>query len=78
MSGTAGQLVAVEALLRWHHPTRGLIGPAEFVPVAEETGAIREIGAWVLRTAATQTVAWQRSLAGCENLGLAVNLSPFS
>jgi EAL domain-containing protein (putative c-di-GMP-specific phosphodiesterase class I) len=66
----------VEALLRWHHPTRGLVSPSEFVPLAEETGEIRAIGNWVLMTAARQIAEWQRTLPGCAELNLAVNLSP--
>jgi len=76
IAGTDGRLVGVEALLRWNHPTRGLVPPMEFIPLAEETGEIREIGAWVLRTAAAQVAAWQRTIEGCEQLELAVNLSP--
>jgi diguanylate cyclase len=71
-----GSFVGVEALVRWHHPTRGLVGPMEFIPLAEQTGEIRAIGAWVLKTAAAQVVAWQRTLPGCEQLTLAVNISP--
>jgi diguanylate cyclase (GGDEF)-like protein len=71
-----GRFVGVEALVRWHHPRRGLLGPMEFIPLAEHTGEIRSIGAWVMKTAAAQVVAWQKSLAGCETLGLAVNISP--
>ncbi len=74
--GSDGSLVGVEALLRWHHPVRGLVPPVEFIPLAEETGDIRAIGAWVLRTATAQVAEWQRTLVGCRDLGLAVNLSP--
>ena len=74
--GSDGSLIGVEALLRWHHPVRGLVPPMEFIPLAEETGDIRAIGAWVLRTAAAQVAEWQRTLDGCEGLHLAVNLSP--
>jgi diguanylate cyclase len=74
--GIDGSLVGVEALLRWHHPVRGLVPPAEFIPLAEETGEIRSIGAWVLRTATAQVAAWRGTLIGCEDLRLAVNLSP--
>jgi diguanylate cyclase (GGDEF)-like protein len=51
-------LVGVEALLRWQHPTRGLIHPDEFIPILEQTGQIREVGAWVLREACRQMAAW--------------------
>ena len=71
-----GTLCGVEALLRWEHPEKGLVPPTEFIPLAEESGAIKEIGAWVLRTAAAQVGEWQRRLPGCERLELAVNLSP--
>jgi diguanylate cyclase (GGDEF)-like protein len=72
----AGTLCGVEALLRWEHPEKGLVLPAQFIPLAEESGTIKEIGAWVLRTAAAQVATWQRELPGCEQLELAVNLSP--
>ncbi len=53
-----GEMVGVEALLRWRHPTRGLIPPAQFVPLAEETGQIREIGTWVLGRACHDAARW--------------------
>jgi len=62
-----------EALLRWDRPGHGLVGPGEFIPVAEETGAIRSIGAWVLKQACRQAADWQVQLPG---VGVAVNLSP--
>jgi len=63
-------LSGAEALLRWHHPIRGTISPAEFVPIAEEIGIISSIGAWVLRTACREASSWP------EQIALAVNLSP--
>jgi diguanylate cyclase (GGDEF)-like protein len=59
-----------ETLLRWHHPTRGMVSPAEFIPVAEETGLINQIGEWVLRQACVQAASWPPDIA------VAVNLSP--
>src|SRR3954468_4959820 len=55
-----GRSTGYEALLRWHHPTRGSVPPSEFIPLAEDTGAILPIGAWVLRTATAQAAAWSR------------------
>lgn len=54
-----GQMIGVEALLRWNHPKKGMISPAEFIPVAEETGLILQIDAWVLETACEQARQWQ-------------------
>jgi diguanylate cyclase len=76
MSGETYQLVGMEALARWQHPTRGAVAPAEFIPLAEETGDIRTLGAWMLQTAAAQVAAWRQTLAGCADLHLAVNVSP--
>jgi diguanylate cyclase (GGDEF)-like protein len=64
------EITAFEALLRWNHPTKGLISPADFVPIAEETGLIVSIGEWVLRTACKETANWP------DHVKVAVNLSP--
>jgi diguanylate cyclase (GGDEF)-like protein len=64
-----GKITGFEALLRWHHPIRGLVPPVEFIPVAEETGMIVAIGAWVLRMACFEAESWPA------NISLAVNLS---
>ncbi|MCV2490883.1 bifunctional diguanylate cyclase/phosphodiesterase [Geodermatophilus sp. YIM 151500] len=69
-----GRTTGFEALLRWHHPTRGLVPPAEFVPLAEEGGHIVGIGRWVLGEATRQAAEWSRR-AG-RPIGIAVNLSP--
>src|SRR4051794_13820420 len=68
-----GAVIGVEALLRWFHPDLGLVPPGEFIPLAEETGLIMDIGAWVLKTACTQVRRWQRM--GHGRLELAVNIS---
>jgi diguanylate cyclase (GGDEF)-like protein/PAS domain S-box-containing protein len=68
-----GAVLGVEALLRWFHPDLGLVPPAEFIPLAEETGLIVPIGAWVLRTACAQVRRWHRM--GHARLELAVNIS---
>jgi len=71
-----GNVVGVEALVRWQHPSRGLIPPGEFIPVAEDTGLIQELGAWVLQHAGRQVRAWQERYPGTRPLQLSVNLSP--
>ena len=68
-------IVAVEALARWRHPERGLLAPAVFIPIAEETGAIVEIGRWVLREACRQLADWQTRLPRAQPLSMSVNLS---
>uniref|UniRef100_UPI0037518359 putative bifunctional diguanylate cyclase/phosphodiesterase n=1 Tax=Undibacterium sp. TaxID=1914977 RepID=UPI0037518359 len=68
-----GRVIGTEALLRWNHPELGSISPAEFIPVAEETGFILAIGEWVLRTAVSQTKNWHEQ--GWCDLSIAVNLS---
>jgi len=66
------RIVGVEALLRWQHPQRGLLAPAQFIQIAEETGLIREIGQWAFAAACHQVAAWQ---AGGHALSLALNVS---
>ena len=68
-----GQIDGVEALVRWRHPSKGLIMPDDFIPLSERTGLILPLGEWVLRTACAQSTAWLRS--GLQPLRLAVNLS---
>ena len=70
-----GRPVAVEALLRWSHPVRGPVSPAEFIPVAEDSGLIVPIGRWVLQRACAQVAAWRRRLPADAPLRLCVNLS---
>jgi len=67
------KVIGVEALLRWHHPDRGLISPAEFIPIAEESGLILPIGEWVLESACAQARRWQSM--GIVDLSMSVNLS---
>ncbi|MBB3677935.1 putative bifunctional diguanylate cyclase/phosphodiesterase [Modestobacter versicolor] len=70
----SGTLSGVEALVRWQHPTRGLLQPAEFIDAAEESGVIRDLGAWVLTEAVEQAVRWDAA-GGLPGLQMAVNLS---
>jgi EAL domain-containing protein (putative c-di-GMP-specific phosphodiesterase class I) len=70
------RMVGVEALVRWRHPTRGLLSPAHFIGVAEDTGLIVPIGRQVLRDACMQVAAWDRAGLGSGGLSIAVNLSP--
>jgi diguanylate cyclase (GGDEF)-like protein/PAS domain S-box-containing protein len=67
---TNGEVTACEALLRWRHPERGMVSPAEFIPIAEDTGLINELGDWVLRTACAEAATWP------DDIRLAVNVSP--
>ena len=64
------KITGCEALLRWRHPQRGMVSPAEFIPIAEETGLINQIGEWVLTTACAEATTWP------EDIKLAVNVSP--
>lgn len=68
-----GRIIGSEALVRWHHPQRGMVSPADFIPLAEETGLIVPLGAWVMKEACQQARAWQEM--GLPALGVAVNLS---
>ncbi|QKS01582.1 EAL domain-containing protein [Sphingomonas sp. CL5.1] len=70
VSTAEARIVGYEALLRWEHPSRGPISPAEFVPVAEECGLIEQIGEWVLRTACAEAAQWP------DHVRVAVNVSP--
>ena len=69
----SGQIFGVEALVRWQHPEIGMISPAQFIPLAEETGLIWEIGRWVLHEACAQLVEWQK--LGVEGVTMSVNLA---
>ena len=69
----SGEVIGFEALMRWQHPERGMVSPASFIPVAEESGLIMPIGEWALRTACRDAMAW--AAAGLGSLKVAVNLS---
>jgi diguanylate cyclase (GGDEF)-like protein/PAS domain S-box-containing protein len=71
----SGDIVALEALVRWNHPTRGLLGPMEFIPFAEETDLIFSLGRWVLREACHTMARWRKELPGAEDAYITVNLS---
>ncbi len=66
----SSEITGCEALLRWRHPERGMVSPAEFIPVAEDTGLINELGDWVLRTACAEAATWP------DHIRIAVNVSP--
>ena len=66
----SGKITGFEALVRWHHPRQGLVSPATFIPLAEESGIIVELGEWILRAACREAASWPRPLS------IAINLSP--
>jgi diguanylate cyclase (GGDEF)-like protein/PAS domain S-box-containing protein len=66
----SNRIVGCEALLRWHHPNRGMVSPADFIPIAEETGIINSLGEWVLRSACAEAVRWP------DDITVTVNVSP--
>ncbi len=71
----SGRIVGFEALLRWQHPTRGLLHPEDFINVAEETGMIRELGWWSLQEACQQICTWNATRKDCPSLIMSINLS---
>ena len=75
IDAASGRICAVEALIRWVHPTRGVLPPAAFIPMAEESGLIVEIGNWVLEEAARQRAAW-REIGVDDDIVICVNASP--
>ena len=75
LSLATNRIVGLEALLRWHHPTRGVISPLEFIPIAERTGLIVAIGCWVMREACLQVKAWREALPAARDLWVSVNVS---
>ncbi|MER1941402.1 EAL domain-containing protein [Castellaniella sp. FW104-16D08] len=71
---STGQVAKAETLLRWHHPVRGLVSPAEFIPLAEETGIIRALGDWVFCEATRQAAEWRQEFQS--DIQISVNISP--
>jgi EAL domain-containing protein (putative c-di-GMP-specific phosphodiesterase class I) len=69
------QIVGLEALIRWQHPQKGFISPAQFIPLAEETSLIVPIGDWIMQQACTQLYTWHQNFAKAKNLTVSVNLS---
>ena len=75
VSAVSREIVGVEALVRWEHPERGLLGPNEFIPLAEESGSISSIGRWVLREACATLKHWTEADPAAAHLSISVNLS---
>ena len=75
VSLTTGRLEEVEALVRWNHPARGSIPPSQFIPLAEETGVVLQIGRWALEEACRQAVAWRQAHHAARSLVMSVNIS---
>jgi diguanylate cyclase (GGDEF)-like protein len=75
VSLTTGKIVSFEALVRWQHPTRGLISPEEFIPVAEETAIIAPLGQWILAEVCHHLSHWRTHIPGAENISAGINLS---
>jgi EAL domain-containing protein (putative c-di-GMP-specific phosphodiesterase class I) len=74
IEAASGHVTGLEALLRWRDPQQGLVGPAKFIPILEETGLIREVGVWAIRKALTESRDWRLTHGG--PLRIAVNVSP--
>ncbi|GIF66544.1 hypothetical protein Ais01nite_45790 [Asanoa ishikariensis] len=73
---SGARLTGVEALIRWEHPTKGTIAPTKFIPVAEETGLITDLGRWVMREALRQLAEWRRNDVVNDEFWLSINVSP--
>lgn len=71
-----GEIIGLEALIRWHHPRRGIMNPLDFIPLAEETAQIAPLGRWIVREACEQARRWQRSDPRRGRLSISVNVSP--
>ncbi|NEO26420.1 MAG: EAL domain-containing protein [Kamptonema sp. SIO4C4] len=76
VSLATGQLYGFEALIRWYHPQRGVVSPIDFIPIAEETGLIHDLGLWVLEEAITQLQQWSSLHPANQELVMSINLSP--